>query len=561
MSSDYQEYVVKKPFKCGQDVYAPEADLAAVQEHYPNAVSVYKTANCNQAEALIKTGCICALEPEVPTQLVAKEIPNSCCDKGASKEDIDAQIEEALEDYTPGPHTVDTDTFGTVDPDSDPDMVLLEDAAGNKAEFCKRQFKGVRWNEADGQYEAFDQNGDAYDIPIKITRAVVNPDGNTLTVTDAITGLSCTVPKLEQDQVLAGYEVVPDTTDDGVAQWQWNWLINDIDGNLAQTIPGPIVEVPEFVNKAGQKLTGPITPLLASDFIAGSYTAGDLHLVIAADGSCKLQVPNHNYTWTSTVDADGNVTYPADHSNPALAGTTVPAVDGVGSLLPAGTVVTSHTDFNGSYASSDCPVITDADFSDEASDLDDPDCHTKVIKRGNDLYAEAPYRCYAGRISIVKNGDFISRTTPIPAGSTGASFVLEAEDILSIPNPDPCRCVMFQGTTEMSNMAWVSTAHPANLRARTRIFKDGVSYSNQLTGYSHTIENDTAGIPDQVTLATSATSNKMGACKVAVGETTELQFLVEVQSRVNGNNLNGLLSQNNESMQWRICYTQQACAE
>ena len=222
---------------------------------------------------------------------------------------------------------------------------------GSELETCDRQFKGVRLNEDTGQYEAFDQNGDAYDIPINITRSEVNPDGNTVTLTDGITGEACTLPKLEQDQVLAGYEVVPDTTDDGVTQWQWNWLINDINGNLVQTIPGPILEVPEFVSKAGVKLTGPITPMLLSDFVAGTAAAGDLHVVIGLDGSCKL-VPGATLT-----------------SDPATGGSSsnYVGVDNTGATVNCAISHVVPLKKDGSnYAKGDTPKLFDLD------ELDDP---------------------------------------------------------------------------------------------------------------------------------------------------------------------------------------------
>lgn len=185
------------------------------------------------------------------------------------------------------PTTAETKHSTTV-PSADGTGKIITTDDGNESFSCDRQFKGVRLND-EGEYEAFDQNGDAYDIPINITRAVVSPGGQTVVITDGITGQACTLPKIEQDQVLAGWQAVPDgDPNDGVTTWHWEWLINDIDGNLVNTIAGPTITVPEFVNKAGALLTGPITPLLASDFAEGTYAVGDKLMVLAADGSCKL---------------------------------------------------------------------------------------------------------------------------------------------------------------------------------------------------------------------------------------------------------------------------------
>jgi len=139
-----------------------------------------------------------------------------------------------------------------------------------------------------------------------ITRAQVSPDGQTVVITDGVTGQACTVPKLEQDQVLAGFEAVPDSDpNDGVTTWHWQWIIHDIDGNEVSRIAGPTIEMPEFVSKAGTPLTGPITPLLADDFVDGALAVGDKVLVLAQDGSCKLTDPLQYAAYNSSTHAAG----------------------------------------------------------------------------------------------------------------------------------------------------------------------------------------------------------------------------------------------------------------
>lgn len=108
MSNKTIQYIVKKPFKCGEgNIYSTEELLEQTQAAYPDCEvkTVYETNNCNQADLLIKTGCLCPLEENMAVELVTKPIPDGCCKTGGAGGVTEEQLEEAIGNIPP-----DTDT-------------------------------------------------------------------------------------------------------------------------------------------------------------------------------------------------------------------------------------------------------------------------------------------------------------------------------------------------------------------------------------------------------------------------------------------------------------------
>jgi len=440
MSSQYTEYKIKTPFKENGVIYAPEDMADAIQEQNPNCDvrTSFKTNNCNQADALVASGCLCPLEDEKSMEIQYKEPQKACaCGAKGSAECVCKSIYVAYDSelHADGAPVVgdgtDSNPFQTPIPLStavtDPvkEITTTTHPDGTSHSSCDNPVKSIRDN-GDGTYTAVKADGtdgETIDFPTtgETQLSVVDANGDT-TYIDA-DGNTQTVPATDAD----GNPVDP-------SQGVWNLI--DGNGNYLGSKPCKDETV------LSQNASGVVDPV---DPATGNQT------VVLKDGGSGL------------VGADGRTINPIFGKNGAV-------ID-----VPSANFML-HSDGPSGAGISGSPV-----WCDDSDDCKHRllDCDGNVVKEWKKYDDDNSYEARlrqpgeGGWINTVTTGTFLN-VLPSSIPTTDAQQGGGGIDFPTYTNPYPCPVKVYASMTSLA----------VTLEARGGTVHESLSFVVYLDSYS-----------------------------------------------------------------------------